>query len=92
MILKTMWGQRASERGDMPELMVAWDEYSEDGYPEGFAKECSSARESWGDDLAAWRMVDIYVPSEQMVAAFRPAVASASVIVPHHPGHEEGAP
>lgn len=82
MILKTMWGQRASEP-NMPELMVAWDKHSADDFPEGFEKECHAARESWEDDLAAWRMLDIAVPTPQVMAAFATAqIASAVVLTP----------
>lgn len=78
MIIKTMWGRRAAEYNQMPELMVAWDEYCEDSYPEGFAKECDEARASWGDDLVAWRRIDIDVSLVQISEAFAPAVVVAS--------------
>lgn len=74
MLIRTMWGKR--EPGNLaPELMVAWDEFCIDAYPEGFTHECDEVRASWADDLAAWRMVDIQVKLDQVEAAFlRPVI------------------
>ncbi len=74
MILKTMWGKRASEPNAPPELMEAWDEHGVDGFPEGFAKSCAVTRASWAEDLAEWRMIDIHVPAQAIADAFDPAV------------------
>lgn len=84
MIIKTMWGMRKGEQ--TPELMVAWDEYSVDGYTEGFEVECRRARESWENDLETYRMVDITVPRQSIKAAFLPGAASGVVLPAGHEG------
>lgn len=40
-----LFGERRGYEGDMPELMVAWDEYCIDANPEGFEKACHDAIE-----------------------------------------------
>lgn len=77
-----MWGKRASEPNAPPELMTAWDEHGVDGFPEGFEKDCATTRKSYGDDLAAWRMVDIHVPEQAIRQAFEAWKTAASVAQP----------
>ena len=66
MIVKTMWGKRKSEPENLPELMVAWDEYTIDLNPDGFAEDCERARVSWGSDLEEYRYVDISLSEEDI--------------------------
>lgn len=68
MILHTLWGARAGEA--VPELMVAWDEYSVDQYPEGFEGDCDRAIKSWGSDLQHKRYIDIDVSEDALINAF----------------------
>lgn len=64
-----LFGQRKSEH-NLIELMVAWDEYCVDAYQEGFEEECEKAKESWGDDLAQWRIVEIEIDEKAIHERF----------------------
>lgn len=78
MIIETLWIKRQYE--DTPELLVAWDEFSVDENPEGFAEDCASALLKIGDDLAASRQIQISVLTTSIDAAFVPSVVTGVVI------------
>ena len=59
--------------------MVAWDEYSIDANPEGFEEDCKKAKESWGDDLLQWRMVELKTNGGDIDKLFETPVVSATV-------------
>jgi hypothetical protein len=69
----TLWGIRRGFEEDMPELMEAWDEHSIDNWVEGWEEACDKARASWGDDLVAWRILELDVTNESILAPFAPA-------------------
>lgn len=69
MRITCLFGQRKSQPESI-ELMVAWDEYCIDNYPEGFEEECEKAKKSWGDDLLQWRLVDLKTSSTDLVELF----------------------
>lgn len=69
MRIETLWGTR-KDFEHSPELMVAWDENCLDGWREGFEDECEKARESWGDQLAEWRLITIEIPASHVARAF----------------------
>jgi hypothetical protein len=73
----TLWGVRRGFEAEMPELMEAWDEVSIDNWAEGWDEACDKARQSWGDDLVAWRVIELEVPSTAVLAAFAPATVEA---------------
>jgi hypothetical protein len=69
-----MFGARKSSVDDnepIIELMVAWDEYCIDENPEGFEEDCEKAKKSWGNDLAAYRMVDININEKELRERFK---------------------
>jgi hypothetical protein len=74
----TLWGVRKGFEVDMPELMEAWDIHSIANWPEGWDEACAKARTSWGDDLVAWRIIELEVPSTAVLAAFAPARIEAA--------------
>ena len=61
------------------ELMVAWDEYCVDGYPEGYEEDCKKAVVSWGDDLLLSREVTIEIDESKLNALFSPAVLRGEI-------------
>lgn len=74
--IHTLWGTRKGFEDEVPELMVAWDEFAVDNYPEGFAADKQEAIDSWQDDLAAQRDIVLEVPFDQIEDAFKaPTVA-----------------
>lgn len=77
MKVMTMWGVRRGFEEDMPELMEAWDEYSIDNWVEGWEEACDKARTSWGDDLVAWRILELDVDNASVLAAFAPKTIKA---------------
>jgi hypothetical protein len=79
MNLITMWGERRDYEGMQPELMVAWDEITEEGNPEGFKQACEEARASWGDELAQWRIINLRAPTGLLIEAFAVRVLDAAV-------------
>lgn len=79
MIVETMWGLRRGEQ--VPELMVAWDEFSVDSYSDGWREACEKARESWGRDLLEFRYVKIDVDEDAIEKAFRPSTIQGDVRV-----------
>ena len=80
LVVKTLWGWRKSE--DSPELMEAWDEWSVDGYREGWQEACEKAIKSWGDDLYAHRYIDLRVSVDQITRYFLPAREDVAVAPP----------
>lgn len=70
MIVKTLWGVRKYYENGPPELMEAWDEYTIDNWPEGWEAAREKAIKSWGDELAAWRIVDLVVCADLVKAEF----------------------
>lgn len=53
------------------ELVTAWDEYSVDANPEGFADDVAKSLASWGDDLLRHVAVEIdvdYLPIYKALA------------------------
>lgn len=77
MIVKTLWGVRKGFEADMPELMEAWDENSIDNWSEGWEEACETAIKSWGDDLVAWRIIELDLSSASLLAAFAPTQIEA---------------
>ena len=69
MRITCLFGQRKSQPESI-ELMVAWDEYCIDNYPEGFEADCKKAKESWGSDLLQWRLVELKTSSTDLVELF----------------------
>lgn len=78
MKLICLFGTRKNST-DLPELMVAWDEYCADANYEGFEEECERAKKSWGDELHQWRIMEIKVPEAQIVGAFEVPQAEGKV-------------
>lgn len=76
MIIKSLFITRKG--ADTPELIEAWDEYTIDGYPEGFDEACDKALASIGSDLVQWRIIDIEVPYNAVEAAFQPVKIGVS--------------
>lgn len=69
MKIHTLWGWRKNE--DTPELMVAWDEISVDGWHEGFDEAIKHEIECWGSDLYAHRFIDLEVDLDEVAKAFQ---------------------
>lgn len=68
-----MFGSRKSSHSlDEPiiELMVAWDEYCLAENPEGFDEDVEKAKESWGNDLHEWRVLDIEIDEKDLRKRF----------------------
>ena len=57
MNVETIWITRYSDDPGPPELLVAWDEYSVEANPDGFAEACRDARLAVGSDLKDSRRV-----------------------------------
>ena len=70
MKLMCLFGLRKGYEEEMPELMVAWDEYCVDANPEGFHDDCEKAKKSWGTDLVAHRMIEVRINEDQLRAQF----------------------
>ena len=68
---------------ELPELMVAWDEYCVDSNPEGFEEDCEKAKESWGDDLVAHRMIEVKIDEEQLRAQFTTGEMKGEIATPY---------
>lgn len=79
MRITCLLGIRKSHPDGVPEVMVAWDEYCIDSYPEGFEEECEKAKKSWGTDLLAHRLVNIKVSESDLCAAFETPEISGTV-------------
>lgn len=77
--IHTLWGLRRGFEDQVPELMVAWDEYCLDNYPEGYEDEKRKAVESWGDDLVDQREIAIRLPLDQVENAFRSPTIDGSI-------------
>ena len=63
--------RRSSDPGDAPELISAWDEYSQDSNPVGADEDRAQALESVDGDLLQWRLVRIHVPDHMISQQFR---------------------
>lgn len=77
--IHTLWGTRKGYENDVPELMVAWDEYAVDANPNGFVLACQTERDAWGSDLVAERFIMIDLPRDQIMHAFLPITIVAQV-------------
>lgn len=77
--IRTLWIKRKSEPRGFPELLVAWDEYCIDNYPEGFDKACQVALDACGNDVAERRYITLSTPDTEIEDAFKPARISADV-------------
>lgn len=75
----SVWGERRGYEGEVPELMVAWDQNSIDENPDGFEGACAEEAESWGDDLVQQRRIVIAVPAHLILGAFAAPVDAAPV-------------
>jgi hypothetical protein len=69
MKIHTVWAVRKCNPGE-PELVTAWDEFSVDANSEGFEEDVKKSLESWGDDLLAFRRIDIRVSYPGILQAF----------------------
>jgi hypothetical protein len=79
MKIRTIWGQRADD-GMMPELIDAWDEYTEEENPEDFdeALEKAKARTEFVDI----RIIVMVVPDRTILDAFKVPVVAVTVESP----------
>lgn len=75
----TLWGLRRGNEEGVPELMVAWDEFCMEDNPEGFGDDCDRAREAWGTDLVADRIIHIRVPMTAICEAFEAPTVNGKV-------------
>ena len=83
MRITILLGQRKIDPESVPEVMAAWDEYCIEENPEGWDDECEKAKRSWGDDLLAYRLVDLIVPDEKLLALFEvPSIEAEIETVP----------
>lgn len=73
--IRSLWITRKSiDCGFHPaELLIAWDEWTVDENPEGWANACKEALEAVGDDLAAHRYIDLLLHDKGIDDAFEPA-------------------
>ena len=78
MRITCLFGQRKSQPESV-ELMVAWDEYCIDSYPEGFEEACETAKKSWGDDLLQWRILDLKTSEASITKLFDAPTLPAKV-------------
>lgn len=78
MIVHTLWGVR-KDSPDVPELIVAWDEYAVDGNPDGFQQDCEEGLASWGTDLAEHRYINLRVSLVDIEKAFGVPATDAGV-------------
>jgi hypothetical protein len=73
--IRSLWVTRKSIDAGFhpPELVAAWDEWSIDENPQGWADACKHALDSMGSDLAAHRYIDLFVSGDDLDATFDPA-------------------
>jgi hypothetical protein len=64
-ILATFISRKSAPK--VPELVVAWDEYSIDEAPEIYAKDVETSIRVCGDDVHAHATVEIIIPESQVV-------------------------
>jgi hypothetical protein len=78
MIIETFWGWRKGE--DSPELLVAWDEYTVDGYPEGYEAAVEEALKGAGDEMVEVRRIQLSVNYTQITSQFEVPTLHAKVV------------
>lgn len=77
--LRTVWFWRKMEDG--PEMLMAWDEYTVDQNPEGYAKAWQEAYDAAKSDDSGFgvRHIDIRIPWAPVENAFLPATVEGVV-------------
>ena len=78
MNIKCLWILRTSEP-ELPELVQAWDEFSVDDNPEGFADACADSLNRIGTDLEDHRYITIRVDWQTILDAFAPVELDGAV-------------
>lgn len=88
--VKTAWFWRKSEDG--PELIVAWDEFTYDGWPSGFDEAVQKEFDAMKQDDSGYgvRIIDIAVPLDDVIAAFIPPQLQGEVVDPRSYLEQEG--
>lgn len=64
-----------------PELVAAWDGWSIEENFEGWQQACKTALESIGDDIGAFRYVNVKIPGDDVEELFREYVTVEAVAV-----------
>lgn len=80
MIIKCLFITRKSEPNNMPELILAWDEYTMEGNPGGFERECRHQLSGWEDEIEAKRIVNIEIEDDIIEGLFTVPVIEATVL------------
>lgn len=76
----TVWATRNEGiESQVPELLVAWDEFSVDDNPDGFERIITAATDAMGKDLNEIRRITIRVPLDTIEAAFRSTVIHGEI-------------
>lgn len=78
MIIETFWGWRKGE--DSPELLVAWDEFTVDGYPDGYEKAVKESLEGAGDEMIEVRRISLSVKEGLITSQFTVPTIPAEVV------------
>jgi len=78
MVIHTFWGWRKGENS--PELLVAWDDFTYDGWPEGYEEAIARYSEPQvASEIPETRRIELFVPDGKIEAAFEPKAITAEV-------------
>jgi hypothetical protein len=77
MNVATLWIKRKDFEDDAPELVVAWDEYCIEENWTGWRDNCARVLADIGDQVAAFRFINIQIASEEIQRYFEVGSATA---------------
>src|SRR5690349_13750049 len=88
MLILATFANRKWDPENSTELVVAWDEFSVEGNPDGYDQERDKALASWGDDLLRWVEVEIEVPMDEVDKVLGGTLRVAAAKVTTTPAHD----